>query len=71
VTLSAVPGTPADEAGLRGRSVVVTEVDDHELTGTMPDYCSATSGRRTGDRATLQVVSRRNGRPRRLALPFG
>jgi S1-C subfamily serine protease len=70
VTLGAAAGTPAARAGLRGRSVLVTSVDGRKLEGTLPDYCAATAGRRTGDRVTLEVVARK-GEKRKLPLRLG
>jgi len=70
VTLGAAAGTPAAAAGLRGRSMLITSVDGRRLDGTLPDYCAATAGRRTGDRVMLDVVARR-GERRRIPLRLG
>jgi C-terminal processing protease CtpA/Prc len=72
LTLGAVPGTPAAQAGLETRPFVLTEVDGEELDGTMPGYCDATSGRTTGDEVDVTVVpATRGGRPKRISLEFG
>jgi len=71
VTLGAVPGTPADDAGLGGRSVLITSVDGQRLDGTMANYCAVTDGRRTGQRVTLSVIGKRGAERRRLPLVLG
>jgi serine protease Do len=71
VTLAAVPGTPAADAGLAEGSVLVTEIDGRPLTGTMADYCAATEGRRTGQRVTLNVLVSQDATPRRIPLVLG
>ena len=70
LTLGAAEGTPAADAGLRGRSVLVTEIDGRALEGTLPDFCDATEGRTTGDRVELEVLERK-GRRRELPLRMG
>ena len=68
VTLSAVPGTPAHEAGLQGRSIVITEMDGRAMDGHMTTYCDTIGDKRSGERVDLRVVVRPRARPR--ALPF-
>jgi putative serine protease PepD len=70
LTLGAAEGTPAAKAGLKGNSVLVTSVDGRKLDGTLPNYCAATAGRRTGDRVQLEVVARK-GERRRIPLRLG
>ena len=70
LTVGAAEGTPAARAGLKGNSVLVTSVDGRKLDGTLPDYCAATAGRRTGDRVQLEVVARK-GKRRRIPLRLG
>jgi S1-C subfamily serine protease len=70
LTLGATKGTPAAAAGLGDRPVLITEIDGRRLDGTLPSYCSATEGRRTGDRVQLDVVSR-GGRKRQVDLRLG
>ena len=70
VAVSAYKGTPAAEAGLEGRQVLVTAIDGRRLLGTMPDYCDATAGKKTGDSVELQVVTDR-GQRRRVPLELG
>ena len=70
VAVSAYEGTPAADAGLEGRSVVVTSIDGERLLGTMADYCRKTDGKRSGDEVQLEVVDR-SGRRRRVGLELG
>ena len=71
VTLSAAPESPADKAGLTGKSVLITTVDDRRLRGTMPDWCEATEGKASGDAVRLGVVAKPGGRVQRVALEVG
>jgi hypothetical protein len=50
--------------------VLVTSVDGRRLDGTLPNYCAATAGRRTGDRVQLEVVARK-GERRKIPLRLG
>ena len=68
VTLSAVPGTPAHEAGLEGRSVVITEMESRQMDGKMTTYCDVIGDKQTGDQVKLRVVVRPGAKAR--ALPF-
>ena len=70
VAVSAYEGTPAAKAGLEGRQVLVTAVDEERLLGTIPDYCQKTKGKRSGDRVQLSVVDR-TGKRRRVPLELG
>jgi S1-C subfamily serine protease len=70
VAVSAYEGTPAAEAGLEGQQVIITAIDDKRLRGTMPDYCSVTDGKRTGESVDLQVVTDR-GQRRTVPLELG
>jgi S1-C subfamily serine protease len=71
VTLSAVPGTPADDAGLQGKSVLITSIDGSRMTEGMVGYCDELGGRQTGDDVELEVVTKRGGKPRLLPLELG
>jgi len=71
VTLSAVPGTPADDAGLSGKSVLVTAIDDKRMSGRMPDYCEQVGSRETGEEVELAVVTKQGEKPRTLSLELG
>jgi len=71
VTLGAVPGTPADDAGLKDKSVVITSIDGEPMSGKMTDYCDEVSGKRTGEKVDLEVVADRGAKPRRLPLELG
>jgi S1-C subfamily serine protease len=71
VTLSAVPGTPADDAGLSGKSVLITSIDGAPMTGRMIDYCKEIGTRQSGDEVELEVVADRGGKPRVLPLELG
>jgi S1-C subfamily serine protease len=59
VAFGAVPGTPAERAGFGRAPVVVTAVDGRQVGGTMAGWCRATSGRHSGDGASLRVVEPR------------
>jgi S1-C subfamily serine protease len=71
VTLSAVPGTPADDAGLKGKSIVITAINGERMSGKMTDYCTELGGKQSGESVDLQVVAERGAAPRRLALELG
>ena len=71
VTLSAAPETPADKAGLKGKSVLITTVEGRRLRGTMPDWCEATEGAASGDALRLGVVAKPGGKVQRVALEVG
>jgi S1-C subfamily serine protease len=70
VAFGAVPGTPAERAGFGRTPVVVTAVDGRQIGGTMAGWCRATSGRHSGDDASLRVVEPRTGRARTVRLVF-
>ena len=57
-TLSAVDGTPAADAGLQGKTVLITSVDGRQMDGSMRTWCQATEGKRSGDEVTLGVADR-------------
>jgi 2-alkenal reductase len=63
-TLSAVDGTPAAEAGLKGQTVLITSVDGRRMDGSMRAWCKATEGKRSGDDVTLGVADRKGKRDR-------
>ncbi|HEX8123295.1 MAG TPA: trypsin-like peptidase domain-containing protein [Solirubrobacteraceae bacterium] len=71
VTLSAVPGTPADHAGLKGKSIVITEINGERMSGKMTDYCDELGSKESGESVDLQVVANRGAAPRKLALELG
>jgi S1-C subfamily serine protease len=71
VTLSAVPGTPADEAGLKGKSVLITSIDGARMSGRMTDYCDEVGSKQTGETVDLEVVAQPRAAPRRLPLELG
>jgi S1-C subfamily serine protease len=71
VTLSAVPGTPADEAGLKGKSVLITSIEGTRMTGRMTDYCEEIGTRQSGEEVDLEVVPDRGAKPRILPLKLG
>jgi S1-C subfamily serine protease len=71
VTLSAVPGTPADDAGLTGKSILITSIDGERMSGRMTDYCDEVADKQSGDNVNLQVIASPRGAPRRLALELG
>jgi S1-C subfamily serine protease len=71
VTLSAVPGTPADDAGLKGKSVLITSIDGERMTGKMVDYCDEVGTRQSGDEVKLRVLTDPKAKPRVLPLELG
>ena len=71
VTLSAVPGTPADDAGLTGKSILITSIDGRQMTGRMTTYCEELGAKQSGDDVDLEVVAKPGARPRGLALELG
>jgi S1-C subfamily serine protease len=71
VTLSAVPGTPADDAGLKGKSVLITSIDGERMSGRMTDYCDEIGSKQSGEDVELEVVPKPGAKPRSLALELG
>ena len=71
VTLSAVPGTPADDAGLKGKSILITSIDGEQMTGRMVDYCDQIGTRQSGDEVELRVLTSPRARARLLPLELG
>ena len=71
VTLSAVPGTPADDAGLTGKSVLITSINGAKMSGRMTEYCNELGGRQSGEDVDLEVIARPGGNRRSLALELG
>ena len=69
-TVEAVPGSPADKAGLGdGRDRTIVAIDGERLDGSLPQYCKVVEGYRSGQRATFTVGSA-GGRTRDLELRF-
>ena len=66
-TLSAVDGTPAAAAGLKGKTVLITSVDGKRLDGSMRGWCNATEDKRSGDELKLGV-SDRSGKRERVSI---
>ena len=56
-TLSAVEGTPAEKAGLTGKTILITSVDGVEMDGSMRAWCKATAGKSSGDALEMTVRS--------------
>ena len=67
MTLGAVDGTPAAEAGLKGQTVLITSVDGRRMDGSMRTWCKATEDKRSGDDVTLGVADRR-GRRQKVSI---
>ncbi len=69
-TVEAVPGSPADKAGLGdGRDRTIVTIDGKRLDGSLPQYCKVVEGYRSGQRATF-TVGWAAGRMRDLELRF-
>ncbi|HEX2085526.1 MAG TPA: trypsin-like peptidase domain-containing protein [Solirubrobacteraceae bacterium] len=71
VTLGAVPGTPAHDAGLEGKSVLITAIDGERMSGLMTDYCDQVGTRESGEEVELEVLADRGATPRLLPLELG
>ncbi|MDQ5807796.1 MAG: trypsin-like peptidase domain-containing protein, partial [Actinomycetota bacterium] len=71
VTLGAVPGTPADDAGLGGKSVLITSINGERMSGRMTDYCDEIGTKQSGENVDLEVIASPGGNPRALALELG
>jgi S1-C subfamily serine protease len=71
VTLSAVPGTPAHDAGLEGKSVLITSIEGDPMSGRMTDYCDQLGDKESGESVQLRVVPRPGAGPRSLPLELG
>ena len=63
-TLGAVEGTPADEAGLTNKTVLITSVDGRRMDGSMRGWCRATRDKRSGDEVVLGVTDTKGKRDR-------
>jgi 2-alkenal reductase len=71
VTLSAVEGTPAHDAGLEGKSVLITSIGGEKMSGAMTDYCDEVGDKRSGENVELEVVARPGAKARSLPLELG
>jgi S1-C subfamily serine protease len=63
-TLSAVEGTPAEDAGLKGKTLLITSVDGNEMDGSMRAWCKATEDKASGDSIDMTVRSVKGKRGR-------
>jgi S1-C subfamily serine protease len=54
--VSVVPGSPADEAGLGDRPVVITAVNGTPMDGSLPAYCAAIGGGESGSEAVFTIA---------------
>lgn len=66
----AVPGTPADEAGLGGQPVLVTAIDGKPLDGSFRSYCDAVEGASSGNTVTLTAIFPGEAAAREVAVAF-
>ena len=66
----AVPGSPADEAGLGPGPVLITEINGSSLERSLKSYCGAVRGIRSGQSAIFEVVLRPGAPPRRVRVGF-
>jgi S1-C subfamily serine protease len=64
-----VPGTPADRAALGRESLLISTVNGRKLDTTLPSYCEAVRGVRSGESATFRLVDGA-GRARELDIAF-
>jgi len=71
VTLSAVKGTPAHDAGLEGKSVLITTIGGEKMSGRMTDYCDELGDKESGESVDLEVVPRPGAKTRKLPLELG
>ncbi len=71
VTLSAVKGTPAHDAGLEGKSVLITSIGGEKMSGRMTDYCDELGDKESGEDVDLEVVPRPGAKTRKLPLELG
>jgi S1-C subfamily serine protease len=67
---SALPGTPAYAAGLRGAPVLVTQINGFRIDSSLASYCSAVDDVTSGQTAVLSVVPSPRQRPQQLSLRF-
>jgi S1-C subfamily serine protease len=61
----AVPGTPADRAGVAGRGEVLAGIDGRRVGTTLQSYCDAMAGRASGDRVKF-TLARPGGKSREV-----
>ncbi len=71
VTLSAVKGTPAHDAGLEGKSVLITSIGGEKMSGRMTDYCDELGDKESGESVDLEVVPKAGAKTRKLPLELG
>jgi S1-C subfamily serine protease len=67
----AVKGSPADAAGLGAESTLLTAVNGRPTANTLAGWCAATSGLRSGDAATLEVIPPGARKPERVRVRLG
>jgi S1-C subfamily serine protease len=60
IVTSAVPLSPAANAGFGQQPVALVAIDGRALDGTLGSYCDVVGSRRAGDRATFTVVTTAN-----------
>ena len=70
LAVGAVPGSPADRAGLGRGPVLLTAINGTALESTLDSYCGAVRGIQSGERAVFRVVARPGGRPRKVRVAF-
>jgi S1-C subfamily serine protease len=71
-TSSAVKGSPADKAGIGGRTLLITGVNGQAIRNTLASYCAAAGPLQSGQAATFTVQDisdpTKPGKPRALRL---
>jgi 2-alkenal reductase len=70
IVRSAVPGTPAAEAGFGSLPALVVEIDGIVMDGTLAGYCAAAEGRRSGDASTVVAFFADEARPREIRVAY-
>jgi serine protease Do len=70
IVTSAIPLSPAANAGFGQQPIALTAIDGRPLDGTLGSYCDVVGSRRAGDRAVLTVVTTDN-RTGEITVTFG
>lgn len=66
----AVAGSSAASSGLGAKSALLTAVNGRPTGNTLAGWCSATSGMKSGDRATLELIPPGARKPQKVQARF-
>jgi S1-C subfamily serine protease len=67
---NAVPGTPGANAGLGNAPALLIAINGQTMDGSVPTYCNAVDGIKSGDTATLQIIRAGQTTPETVTVGF-